>query len=356
MDACGFSAMYGSTHHRYGPEMTSSERRAWRFRTVALATALLSVAAWLTSPAPPSWGAEPESTCPLHESGSGDNGTVAYEIPGAQPEGVGFDPRDCSFYTAGSFVRGEIYRGRLDQPEAEEFLPPEGDRHTAFGIEVDPRRDLLFVVGGQNGVVYIFDLSEKKLHGRFETGPDGFLNEVTVAPNGDVYVTDSVRPVLYRIKAADVDAGSGSLEAIPLGPEVTYGPGFNANGVVVTPDGQHVIFAVTNSGRLYRLTRGTGDSRQIKEIAIDRGPLTNTDGMEIDGRTIFLVRNRNDVLVALTMSENFASGEVSGERKDPLFKTPTSVTLAPDGRLLVANAEYFNSDGPQYYVVSIKRP
>jgi DNA-binding beta-propeller fold protein YncE len=135
------------------------------------------------------------------------------------------------------------------------------------------------------------------------------------------------------------------------------GPGFNANGVVVTPDGQHVIFTVTNSGKLYRVTPGAGGgARQIKEIAIDRGPLTSADGLEIDGHTLFTVRNRDDLLVALTMSEDYASAKVTGERRDPLFKTPTSVALAPDGRLLVANAEYFNSDGAPYYVLSVKRP
>jgi Cu-Zn family superoxide dismutase len=335
----------------------SEQGRRWGRRKAALVTAAFSLVAWGAAPGQPSQAESPGPQCQLYEEGAGENGTVSYEIAGAQPEGVGFDARDCSFYTAGSFARGEVYRGRLDQPGAELFLPPEADRHSAFGIEVDAQRDLLLVVGGHTGVLYAYDLSEKKLHGRFETGPGGFLNEVTVAPNGDVYVTDSSRPTLYRIKAADVAAGSGSPESIPLGPEVAYGPGFNANGVVVTPDGQHVIFTVTNSGKLYRVTPGAGGgARQIKEIAIDRGPLTSADGLEIDGHTLFTVRNRDDLLVALTMSEDYASAKVTGERRDPLFKTPTSVALAPDGRLLVANAEYFNSDGAPYYVLSVKRP
>jgi len=335
----------------------SKQGRRWGRRKAALLTAAFSLAAWGAAPDQPSSAQAPGPQCPLHEEGTGENGTVSYEIAGAQPEGVGFDARDCSFYTAGSFVRGEVYRGRLDQPMAELFLPAEADRHSAFGIEVDAERDLLLVVGGQTGVLYAYDLSEKKLHGRFDTGPGGFLNEVTVGPNGDVYVTDSSRPTLYRIKAADVAAGRGSPESIPLGPEVAYGPGFNTNGVVVTPDGQHVIFTVTNSGKLYRLTPGAdAGARQIKEIAIDRGPLTSADGLEIDGHTLFTVRNRDDVLVSLSMSEDYSSAQVAGERRDPLFKTPTSVSLAPDGRLLVANAEYFNSDGAPYYVLSIKRP
>lgn len=341
--------------------MSHSERggrRLWARGKAATVTAMVSLAVWAAAPSgQPSWAQEQSPSCQLYSEGTGNNGTVAYEIPGAQPEGVGFDPRDCSFYTAASFFRGEVYRGPLDQPKAELFLPPEADRHSAFGVEVDTKRDLMLVAGGQIGVLFVYDLSEKRLHGRFDTGPGGFLNEVTVAPNGDVYVTDSGRPILYRIKASDIEAGSGSGEAIPLGPEVAYGPGVNANGIVVTPDGQHVVFAITNSGKLYRLTP-TADpkGREIREIAIDRGPQVSADGLEIDGATIYLLQNREDELVELTMSDDYSSAKVASETKDPLFKTPTSVALAPDGRLLIAIAEYFNSNGPPYYVVSIKRP
>jgi hypothetical protein len=336
----------------------SEQGQRWARRKTALVTAAFSLVAWIAAtPGQPSWAQAPGPKCPLYEEGTGANGTLSYEIAGTQPEGVGFDASDCSFYTAASFARGEVYRGRLDRPGAELFLPPEADRPSAFGIEVDTARDLLWVIGGYTGVLYAYGLHDTKLHGRFDTGSGGFLNEVTVAPNGDVYVTDSSRPILFRIKAATVAAGSGSPESIPLGPEVAYGPGFNANGVVVTPDGQHVIFTMTNSGKLYRLTPGAGEGgRQIKEIDVDRGPLTNADGLEIDGHALFTVRNREDVLVALTMSEDYSRATVTGERRDPMFKSPTAVSLAPDGRLVVTNAEYFNSDGPPYYVLSVKRP
>jgi hypothetical protein len=339
--------------------MSDSERGRFLIRrTTAVVTAAVSLAVGVAAaPGRPSWGQEPNPNCRLHAEGTGPNGTVPYEIPGAQPEGVGFDPRDCSFYTAASFFRGELYRGRLDQPKADEYLAAEGDRPGAFGIEVDTRRNLLLVAGGNNGVLYAYNLRTKQLHGRYDTGPGGFLNEVAIAPNGDVYVTDSGRPTLYRIKASAIEAGTGSADAIPLGPEVSYGPGFNANGVVVTPDGAHVIFTTTNAGKLYRVSPSAdAKARTISEIGIDRGPQVSADGLEIDGRTIYMVRNRDDLLVELTMSEDYSRATVTGERKDPLFKSPTSVALAPDDRLLVAVAEYFNSDGPPYYVVSVKRP
>ena len=71
-------------------------------RKTALVTAAFSLVASIAlTPSQPSW-AQAGSKCPLYEEGTGPNGTVSYEIAGAQPEGVGFDARDCSFYTAGS--------------------------------------------------------------------------------------------------------------------------------------------------------------------------------------------------------------------------------------------------------------
>jgi Cu-Zn family superoxide dismutase len=311
--------------------MSDGKQQRGRGRTtVAVAVATVSLAVWAAAtPVPPSWAEEPSADCALYEQGTGENGTVAWEVAGYQPEGIGFDPRDCSFYTAASFFRGEIYRGRLDRPGAEVFLPPEADRHSAFGIEIDTKRDLMFVAGGQIGVLYAYDLSDKKLRGRFDTGPGGFLNEVAVAPNGDVYVTDSSRPTLYRIPAAAIEAGSGSPEAIPLGPEVTYGPGVNANGVVVTPDGQHVIFCLTNSGKMYRVTPGAGSARQITEIPIDQGPQTSADGLEIDGHTIYMVRNRDELLVALTMSGRASGRTRSSRHRRRLLSPPTAGCWLP---------------------------
>jgi hypothetical protein len=100
--------------------MSDSGRGRLRLgRTTAMVTTTASLIVWVTAaPGQPSGGQESNPACPLYDEGAGDNGTVAYEIPGAQPEGVGFDPRDCSFYTAGSFFRGEVYRGRLDQRSA----------------------------------------------------------------------------------------------------------------------------------------------------------------------------------------------------------------------------------------------
>lgn len=44
-------------------------------------------------------------------------------------------------------------------------------------------------------------------------------------------------------------------------------------------------------------------------------------------------------------------------RRSAKFRTPTSVSKAPRGRLLVNNAEFFDGDGMEpFFVLSIPRP
>ena len=48
-----------------------------------------------------------------------------------------------------------------------------------------------------------------------------------------MFVTDSFRPTLWHLTAAQVRAGQGTPEAISVAPEVTYVAGaFNLNGIV----------------------------------------------------------------------------------------------------------------------------
>jgi hypothetical protein len=56
------------------------------------------------------------------------------------------------------------------------------------------------------------------------------------------------------------------------------------------------------------------------------------------------------------MSGDFLGATVESETTDPMLKTPTSVAFQSHNRLLIANAEYFNTDGPPNLVVSIRRP
>ena len=77
-------------------------------------------------------------------------------------------------------------------------------------------------------------------------------NDLAVTPRGDVYVTDSLRPVLYRIPAGE--RRTSGVEALPValdftGTALQYAPGFNVNGIDATVG--RLILVQSNTGKLF---------------------------------------------------------------------------------------------------------
>jgi sugar lactone lactonase YvrE len=279
-----------------------------------------------------------------------------YEVQASPPEGVVYDQKTQAFY-GGSVSDGLIYIGTLDDPTAEVFLPAGSDgRDEAIGVNVD-KEGRLYIAGGSSGTLYVYDIETKELLARFETGEGGFINDVAISKDGDVYFTDSTRPFIYRVSEEQVEDGGGTPEAIPLTPEVDYQGFPNANGIRITPNGKYIIFADSNDGKLYRMVPAEDPTeREISEIGV-RGSTDNPDGLELRGHTLYVVNNQDELIVEVRLSGDYLGGRVVGNTTTPEFHTPTTASLA-GGRLLVANAEFFDQSepGPPFYVVSIPRP
>ena len=65
----------------------------------------------------------------------------------------------------------------------------------------------LLVARGFEGNVSLYDRRTGALRGPVDQRlwPDATnINDIAIAPNGDAYITDSERPVLYRIPAAEL--------------------------------------------------------------------------------------------------------------------------------------------------------
>ena len=75
-------------------------------------------------------------------------------------------------------------------------------------IGLDLRRDRLYAAGGASGSVFAFGTDTGRLVRRFDTGAGGFVNDLALDRSGNVYITDSFRPVVWRISAADVRPGA----------------------------------------------------------------------------------------------------------------------------------------------------
>jgi hypothetical protein len=280
--------------------------------------------------------------------------TDVYTIPGNAvfPEGVGFDGRK-NFYVS-STGDGTIFKGRAGKPGAlRAFLPGGADgRTTAVGVKAT--RNRIYIAGGATGNIWIYNARTRALVQRYETGSGGFLNDLAVTRDGDVYVTDSQRPILFRI-----DGDTGQLEQfLTLGPNEGYaGAGFKWNGIVATPNGRTLIAVHSRDGDLYRV-----DIASKTVTKIDRGDaeLTNGDGLVLNGDKLYVVRNANEQVVEMRLNRSLTRARQRDSLTSRRFMFPTTAALAK-GRLLVVNSQFDRRNAGQppelpFTVASVKRP
>ena len=276
--------------------------------------------------------------------------SFTYTLPGDRvyPEGIAITRNQKRFFVT-STTDGTIFRGSVRGRAASIFLPGGQDgRTTAIGIET--AGDRLYVAGGATGSVFIYDVSDRDLVRRVDTGTGGFINDIAVMRNGDVYATDSARPVLHRIPAA-ASRRAETIEYPDFDAEA-----FNANGIVRF-DRRTLVFVNSGNGRLYRL-----DTRTERISAIDVGGRTflNGDGLEVRGRALYVVRNRQELIVKVRLSRRARTGRVVSQTTDRTFRFPTAAGTAR-GRLLVVNSQFDRRSAGRdpevpFTVSSIRRP
>ena len=288
------------------------------------------------------------------------NGALAptiFTMPTADgnPEGVAFDKKSGRFFVSRTGT-GAIYVGTLDSHTLQPFIAggEAGDAPLATGLKV--RKGLLYVAGASTGQIRIYDLADPaKAPVVFETG-GGFINDLDLTPDGDVYATDSTKPAIYKVSAAAVKAGTGAVETINVAPEITVDttPGvFNLNGIVAKND-HELIVVQSNTGKLYRITLGDSvTDRKITEIEVDGGPLIGGDGLLLDRGRLLVVRGTNGseppakgsngVVDVVKLRHHRTEGEVVKEITDDSFAGPSTIARAKK-LLLVVNANFANAE------------
>jgi sugar lactone lactonase YvrE len=266
-----------------------------------------------------------------------------YVLPGSSvfPEGIAYDERTQLVFVS-STTDGTVFRGSASDETLSLFLPPGTDgRTTAIGLEVD-NDGHLFVAGGGTGFVRVYDEITGDLVAALPTGSSPtFINDIAVDKNGNGYITDSMNPVVYRV----VPNGSGAytiqrwLEL--AGTPIVYGPGFNLNGMVVSPSDQYLFTVQTNTGKIYRIDIAT---KAIAQLDVGGATFPNGDGLWMRGNTLYVLQNQQALITEIRVQPNQARGTVVGQTTDPSFMVPTSLVGAR-GRLLVVNSQ-FNRRGP----------
>jgi sugar lactone lactonase YvrE len=262
--------------------------------------------------------------------------------PAGNPEGVAFDKRSKAFFV-GITTDGAIYRGTLGSDTVAPYIPGAATGKSAVGLKV--KRGKLYVAGGGTGSITVYDIATKAQVAKFETGSGGFLNDLQVTRRGDVYVTDSFRPTLWHVTREQVEAGSGTPQALDVSAIPYEGGGaFNVNGIVAK-SARKLIVVDSNSGKLFRIKLGE-DGGSIDSVdEITGAAVPGGDGMLLDKGRLVVVQGEPAQLSFLKLRK--------GARRAKLERTQTSDTLRGPSTVdrarklyLVVNADFATSTKP----------
>ena len=254
------------------------------------------------------------------------------------PEGVASAGGKTFF--VGATGDGTIYRGSTNSSTVLEFITGAAGK-SAVGMKVSGGK--LYVAGGATGTITVYDISTKQQVAQFATGAGGFLNDLVVT-HGDVYVTDSFRPVLWHVTRLRCRRAPARRSRSPSSPEIQYVAGaFNVNGIVAK-DSHRLIVVQSNTGKLFQIK--VGDSATSRKITqIDAPSVPGGDGLLFDRGRLLVVQGTPAQISVLKLRGGQSRASLEEVRTDPTLRGPS--TVARVGKLLlVVNADFATSTQP----------
>ncbi len=264
-----------------------------------------------------------------------------YVVPGrrAYPGGLAYDGATDRFFT-GSTQTGTLYVGTPGREEMQVWLTGGADGRTTTSGIISDDRGRLYVGGGATNQVWIYDIRSRRLLATVSGVPGGFVNDITIAPDGTAYATDSLGHLIYRIAEQD---GRWSMRPwLDLeGTSVEHVDGHNLNGIIAVGDA-NLIAVHSQSGKLYRFDLAT---KAIHQVDLGGVPLFGGDGLVLHDGRLYVVRgglspqNPQPQVSVLRPAADWSAAEVESVIDNPDFRHPSTARMVR-GRLLVVNSQY----------------
>lgn len=251
---------------------------------------------------------------------------------GWQPEGITTD--GTSLYV-GSLKNGAIWKA--DPSTGDGRVLAAGKRgRSAAGVDFDRRRNVLWVAGATTGVIRAQNARTGKVIASYSFGKGRFLNDLTVTRRA-VYATDSFSSELAVIPLPRSGRVPPARRARTLTLSGDFKPvanQFNLNGIVHRNG--WLLAVQSANGQLFRINPGTGTTTRV---AVTKARLLNGDGLELQGDTLYVVRNMNNRVVALDLNRRLTAAAGLAVLTHRSLDVPATAAVAR-GALWAVNARF----------------
>lgn len=268
------------------------------------------------------------------------------------PEGIAHDPKRKELLIS-SIHKRKLIRVRPDGKVSDFIAPATGGIGSVLGLRVDPKRDVLWAAANHTEAsqpaepaapraIYQFALKDGKLLASYPAPEDRkphMLNDIAVAGDGAVYVTDSEAGGVFRLKP-----GAAALDAFVPAGSMIY-----PNGIVIDAAGRTLY--VADVVGIWSVDVTTGDRRRLE--AASGVTLGGIDGLSLDGADFIAVQNLGKARV-VRMTLDAAAGRVSAVKvlasQHSEINLPTTAALAGGDAYVIANSQMLAMDASGKYL------
>jgi hypothetical protein len=285
------------------------------------------------------------------------------------PEGIAFDSKSRAFFF-GSVHHRKVVRRAADGTVTD-FVPEARDGLGAvLALRVDNRRGVLWACSAPlpemrgfqeelpgNTALWAFDLTSGRrvLYLPLEAAGKHALNDIGIAPNGDVWTTDSLAGGIYRLKAGP---GVALDKAGPLEEVVAPGLLRSAQGLAFSADGKVAYVSDWGEG-IFLLDPATARLERMAGPA--DVPLAGVDALVASGKSLFVTQNgiypaRVAKLTLDASGRRVVRGEIL-EMSSPQMAEPTLGVFGDGGDFyFIANGQWdaFDAEKKQFPAEKLK--
>jgi len=269
---------------------------------------------------------------------------IEFDAPQMYPEGVAFDPKTKMYYVS-SVITGNI--GSVDESGHYKVIYSDSTLKSSFGMKVDTKNNKLWICTAdpnysrystaetfkQASKLIAIDLTTNKLATtvdleKLHKGMH-FANDLTLDEKGNVYVTDSFSPVIYKV---DAQGKAAVLVEDPLLKSKDVG----LNGIVYHPKG-FLITVNNGAGSILKVDLKT---KQVSNVKVNQF-FPGADGLLLDEQNnLILIQNKGvNRVFKLSSNDDWKSAKVlAASNVEDRLQNPTTATIN-NGAFYILNSK-----------------